>query len=353
MKKIIALLLLLSTAVLLIACSPKYEPVKSTDKELTACITLEYGGKKYDVNYELWRALYLTYRDQAATDVELEALILDRACDVYATLALCEELGINLYSANINKKIEAAIAESIEGSDTVLGYGSYDNFLAALKKMNLNYSAHTLLLRYAYGLEALDEYYIGTFTADDIENEIVKGKIEYTRDDVYEFYYSDECVRVLRAHIQANAYYNPDEYAATVRERMAVAAAQGVDKVANVIINTGLTAPTEVQRGYVIARYNLDRFYYAELTDAAFNLNTGGVSEPVTVHNGDEKIIFILYKAEKNDAHFDESYTELAYVYLANKIGEMLADVRAELATGVQYTDFYRGLNFTEVSMDE
>ena len=236
MKKIIALLLLLSTALALTACSTKYEPIESTDKESTACISFEYGGEKYEVNYELWRALYLTYCDQGLTEEELCALILDRAVDVYATLALCKKLGINLYSSAINKKIEAAITESIEGSDEVEGYGSYEQFLAALKKMNLNYSVHTLLLRYAFGLEALDEYYIGTFSADDIENEIIKGKIEYTREDVYEFYYTDECVRVLRAHIQANAYYNPDEYAKTVRERMVVAAAQSQENVATVII---------------------------------------------------------------------------------------------------------------------
>ena len=65
MKKIIAFLLSLIILAGLTACSGGgYEPVPSTDEEARVVMTLECDGKSYDVKYELYRALFLSHRDE-------------------------------------------------------------------------------------------------------------------------------------------------------------------------------------------------------------------------------------------------------------------------------------------------
>ena len=158
---------------------------------------------------------------------------------------------------------------------------------------------------------------------------------------------SETFQRVLRAHIQAKAHFDPDGYAESVRKKMKDAS--GESAVATVIINTGLTAPTEVMNGYVMGRYSLDRFYYGELTDAAFALDVGEVSPTVRVHNGEDDIIFILYGAAKSDAHFEQCYSEIAYTYLTDTVGKKIDEAAKGLISEVLYTDFYNNLDLSEV----
>ena len=358
MKKFLIILPLLCVCFSLFSCSAKYEPVESTAKEKTTVIELSAHGKKYEVKYELWRALYLTHKDEVAGEGEeyeakINALILERAADIYSVLALCDRVGINLYSRSVEAEIEQYITESIEGGANAIGYGSYENYLKALKDMNLNYSVAVLLLRYEIGMRELDSYYIGSFDTDDIQNGIEFGNLTYTREDIKNYYYSDECVRVLRAHLQADAYYEPDVRATEVREQMLAAVGKGEGAVAAVIIGNSTTAYDEVERGYVIARHNLDKLYYSELTDAAFGLNTGEVSEPVHVNSGDGEVIFILYRAEKSDAHFDKSYSEIAYVYLTDTVGKTVAEVQSALVLSAEYTDSFYAIDYGQVSMNE
>ena len=358
MKRFFALLILICISLSLISCSSKYEPVPSTEAEKRVVMTLSAYGESYEVKYELWRAFYLTYKDDVSGEGEeyrknIDALVLDRIIHVYSVLALCDKLGINLYSRSVNKEIEDYVAQSVEGAGGSVGYGSYEEYLSALKKMNLNYSVQDLLFRYEIGLREIDEYYIGTFDADKIQDGIKFGDISYTREDVKSYYYSDACVRVLRAHLQAGAYYNPDAYALEVKEEMEAAALTGESAVATVIINTGLTAPIEVERGYVIAKNNLEKLYYSEMTESAFELEIGEVSEPITVNYGDGEVIFILYRAEKSDEHFDESYTEIAYVYLTDAVGGYLASCAKTLFDSVELTGVLDTIDYNEVFMND
>ena len=64
MKKIISFILLLAISLALVSCGSEFEPVKSTEAEAKTVLTIEYGGEKYEVAYELYRALFLTYRDE-------------------------------------------------------------------------------------------------------------------------------------------------------------------------------------------------------------------------------------------------------------------------------------------------
>jgi len=362
MKRSIAFTLLCFLILSLVSCAsgPKYEPPKSTEEEARVVMTLTLGNEKYDVKYELYRALFLNYRDEISggdSSVwqkkeyidKINALILDRVTAIFSVFALCEDIGYSLYSKEVDNIVNEYIEASIEGED---GSGTYEEYLLSLNSMNLNWSVQDLLLRYAIGLSAIDEHYIGDFDADDIGETIELGELTYTKEDVKAYYNSDDCIRVLRAHIQASAYYNPEEYAKEVQNRM-IAAAPSEDAVATVIINTGLTAPAEVKNGYVIGRNNLDPLYYGEMTAAAFALPAFGVSGPIRVHNGEDDIIFILYRAEKSDSHFEECYSEIAYVYLTDKLGAITKEKAEALASGVSYTDVFETLDYAAISMNE
>ena len=71
MKRAVSLFLLLAILLsLLVGCKEKYPEIESTDKEATVVARLSVGENEYELRYELYRALFLTYKseiDGAAT----------------------------------------------------------------------------------------------------------------------------------------------------------------------------------------------------------------------------------------------------------------------------------------------
>lgn len=374
MKKLVALLLLLATCFTLAGCKKDfYKPVESTAEEAKTVMTLKFGNKTYDVRYELYRALFLTYRsmiDGGDASVwsgenkdkyikEIQALIVERAVDIYSTFAIAESLGINPYSTEVGKKVNDYINLSVDGGDidgvTYPGYKDYDDYLAALREMYLNYSVQELLFRYAIVSSMVDEYYMGTLSEDQIASGVSgtpDGKLDYTREDVLAFYESDACVRVLRTFVSDDMDSEPLARAERVRAAIAEKAARGEDAVRNEMIAQGsTTAVPELEGGYVIGEYNLSKSYYAEMTSAAFALDIGEVSELVSVHDGNRQYYYILYRAEKSDAHFEENYASIAYIYLRNEIGKTYAECAAEMIESVSYSSFLSTLDHSTISM--
>lgn len=376
MKKIIAFILILATALSITACSGKYEPVESTSEESRVVMTMTVNGKQYDVKYELYRAFFLTYKNQVdggdatvwsgenkAEYVEkIDAMIIDRIVEIYSAFALCDKIGFDLYSKDVEKKIKENVKISVEGgsygSSTLEGYDSYEDYLAALKSMNLNYSVQTLLMRYAIAIDAIDTYYIGTASSDDVDVNLSLGAIEYTEDDVREFYFSDDCVRVLRASFRKEISYTPLERAEKLRDSFITAAAskdsleEKETEVFNAIIRSGLYSNTaEIKNGYVIGRYNLERSYYGAMTDAAFSLEECEVSDPIEVVSDVENSYYVLYRTYKSEEHFKANYNSIKYIYLMNYVGEISHGVAQELKNNVTYTDVLKNIDHSAISM--
>lgn len=379
MKKFLAMLILIATLVSLVACGSDeetYDPVESTEEEATVVMTLTVGDSSYDVKYELYRAFFLTYKDQVdggdssvwsgeSKDeyiAEIDAIIIDRIAEIYSAFALCEKIGFNLYSSDVEKKIRENIKISVEGgsygSSTLEGYESYDDYLAALKSMNLNYSVQTLLIRYAIAVDAIDTYYIGTASSDDVDASITLGALEYTEDDVRDFYFSDDCVRVLRASFRKEISYTPLERAEKLRDSL-LAAAESKDsfeekeaEVFTAIVRSGLYANTaEIKNGYVIGRYNLERSYYGAMTDAAFKLEEGEVSDPIEVVSDVENSYYVIYRTYKSEEHFEDNYESIKYIYLMNYVGEISHGVALELKSTVIYTDVLKSIDHSTIGM--
>lgn len=365
-SRLVAVLLLVASLFSLAACGEsEYEPVLSTGEESKVMITMDAGGERYEIRYELYRALFLNFK--SAVDGgdstlwsgdnkdelidEINELIIDRAARIYATFAAAEEIGIDPYSSDIESEIRKLIKLSVEGGDyngeLYTGYGTYDDYLAALKKMNMNYSVQKLMYRYMLTNQAIEEYYKGD-SGDNFGIGNQGGKLSYTKDDVKAFYDSDDCVRVLRAFLQSK--YKTKEDAERIRQLMA----SKTDElnVASVIINNSLTAPEEVMNGQVIGRYSLDEYYYAEFTKKAFLLDIGEVSEVIEVVNGSNDGYFIIYRAEKSDDHFDDCYADVELAYVDNEIGKKLDGFVSSLKESVSFKELYSDVIHAEISME-
>ena len=378
MKKLIALLIALATVITLTACkkNKKYEPVSSTEEEAQTVMTLRIDGHSYEVKYELYRAFFLTYKNQIdggndgvwsgedkdAYVEKINSLALEKIAEIYSAFAICERIGFDVYSKDVESKIKENIKISVEGGSyggsTVEGYDSYEDYLAALKEMYLNYSVQTLLFRYAIAIDAIDAYYIGTATPDDVNYDIKVGTIEYTKDTVRNFYYSDECTRVLRTSFQKAISYTPYEKALALKEKLEAAAAskdtleEKETAVFNAIMGSELYAnAAEIKNGYVIGKYNLDRGYYLDMTNAAFEISEGEVSNPISIVTDVENSYYVLYRTYKSDAHFEENYDSIRYVYLTNYVGKITHGVMDELISSVDYTDFFNNINHSEIGM--
>ena len=378
MKKIIAIILALTAIFSLFSCNKatEYPAVESTEEEARTVMTLSLDGKTYDVKYELYRAFFLTYKskvdggdesvwsgDSKDTYIRLiDEMIVDRVVEIYSAFAICERIGFDLYSKDVEKKIKENVRISVEGgsygSTTLDGYESYDAYLAALKSLNLNYSVQVLLLRYAIAIDAIDTYYIGTASSDDIDANVSIGAIKYTKDDVRNFYFSEDCVRVLRANFQKGISYTPEEKAEQLRSKIVDASRtpgsleDKENAVFLAIISSGLYSNTaEIKNGYVIGKYNLERSYYGDMTDAALSLSEGEVSQPIDVVSDVEDSYYILYRSYKSEELFEANYEDIKYVYLMNYVGEITHGVASDLKKSVSYTDVMTTLDHAAIGM--
>ena len=374
--KIIAIILMLAAVLSVTACAKKYPAVESTDEDARVVMTMSVNGKSYDVKYELYRAFFLTYKDQVdggdssvwsgeSKDeyiAEIDEMIIERIVEIYSAFALCDRIGVDLYSGEVEKKIKENVKISVEGgsygSSTLDGYESYDDYLAALKAMNLNYSVQTLLMRYAIAIDAIDTYYIGTASSDDVDINLTVGSIKYTEEDVRDFYFSDDCVRVLRANFQKEISYTPLERAEKLKDKLTEAAAskQTLEEketaVFNAIVSSGLYSNTaEIKNGYVIGRYNLESSYYGGMTKAAMDLEVGEVSEPIDVVSDVENSYYILYCTYKSEEHFSANYESIKYVFLMNYVGEISHGVALELKDSLVYTNVLNNLDRSGIGM--
>ena len=378
MKKLIAIILILASLLALTACRNEkdYPPVESTEDEARTVMTLSIDGNEYDVRYELYRAFFLTYKSQVDggnAEVwtgknkdeyveKIDKIIIDRITEIYAAFAMCEKIGFDIYSDEVEDKIKENIRISVEGgsygSSTIEGFDSYEDYLSALKSMNLNYSVQTLLFRYAIAVDAIDTYYIGTASSDDVNINLSVGAIKYTKEDVKEFYDSDECVRILRSSFNKKISYTPLEKAEALRDALQSAAdskdtlEEKEDAVVVAIMANGLYAnAAEIKEGYVIGRYNLERAYYGAMTDAAFDLEIGEVSAPVEIVTDIEDSYYVLYKSYKSDEHFENNYDSIRYIYLMNYVGEISHGVIQKLKDSIVCTDFLKEINHAEIGM--
>ena len=364
-KKIAALLLSFATLISLFSCAEdKYPPIESTEEEAKVVLTLKIENKEYDVKYELYRALFLnnksrvdggdesvwTSPDKQSFIDEVNQLIITDLSEIYAVLHLAEEIGFDPFSSVADERVKEYVIGAVEGDENQLGHGSYEEYLNSLKKNNLNYSAATLMLRYAMAEEAIFEYYRGE--VDAIQGQL-DGEFEYTREDVENYYYSNSCRRVLQAYFQQDVK-TPKEisdyraHLATIDNETALAA---------YIIGSTMATESDLIRdgkvsGIMVGKNELYSNKYADYIDAAFDLTPGGLSEVILIENSAADGYYILYCLEKNEEHFEFAYSDIRNSYLDNVSGGVLKNISKALSEGASFADGYSFVSHDKISMD-
>lgn len=365
MKRIISLILIIVSLLTLTSCSD-YDPVPSTDEEAQTVMTLAIDGKSYDVKYELYRAMFLTYKETVDGGdgsvwsgdkkdeyiARIHDMIVARITDIYAVLHHAGRIGINVYSASVDSKIKEYIKVSVEGGTyedmTTPGYESYDAYLDALAKMGINYSVQELIFRYSIALEMISEHYMGTPETDLLGNVTYKGgALEYTKEQVEAFYYSDDSARYISAYVQSQ-YSGALDRAKALQERMKNL--EGNDAAIAIEINSSsISADADLSAGTMIGRYVLDGESYGAITEAAFTTPIGKVSDIVETTIGEATGFFILYPIAKTSSHLESHYDDIAAVYVENEIGRLLHDTQTKLVDSIK-TSLPDSLDYSKIT---
>ena len=159
---------------------------------------------------------------------------------------------------------------------------------------------------------------------------------------------------MLYTYIQTAAFYDPEERIAKIRDAVLLAAPQGDAAVATALIaDGGLIDEEKVFAGEIITRNNMEALYFSALVKAAFSLSEGGVSEAVPVHNGEESLLYLLYRAEKSEEHFTENRDTVAREYLKDRLGALLRGYGEEMTGAVEYSELYSTIIHSEISMEQ
>ena len=359
MKKLIALILTLATLLLTVGCKKeKYPEIESTKEEARVMMTFRIGSETHEMKYELYRALFLNLSEHYdggnkafwSTPESTEALaeinekILQYTLDIFGVLHVAKSIGFDPYSKEAESLIADLIATSVEGDgDTVIGFGGdYDAYLESLKKANMNYAVQKLLFRYSVSYDKILEYYGGTVNESN-PTENVSGALSFTRDDVLNFYNSEDSVRVSLITCYSR------ERAETLRNDML--AAPSITSALTKAISMTTATPDDVLDGVLIGTHSLDEAYYSEVTNAAFDLELASFSDIVTVPTENGTEYWILYKHEKNYDYFQSKYPDMASVFVSQKIGEIIEEAKASLRASLTESEAYKNLNHSSISM--
>ena len=367
MKKILSLLLITCALISLVSCGGSgYEPVESSELEKATVMTVTVDGEKYAIRYELYRALFLSCKaevDGGDASVwsgdkkdeyiaKAEEIILDKAAEIYSVLHLAKKAGIDIYSDEYDEIISETIKETVD-AEGVGGFGGdYQKYLDYLKEMNLNYSVQDLLFRYHLATDALYDHYAGTLDGEFV-SESAMGALKYTREDVEAFYYDDgESVRVQRIYIPKD--YTTPERIREIRTGLVDAAAGGDGAAERYILDKrgASSSIADVKNGILHGRHSEDSLYYEEMTEAAFSLGVGEVSEIIEVSTTSEEAYVIMYRIAKNNQHFADCYDSIAEVYVYNEIGKLIDGCSSALIESAVRAPMLSTLDRGGITMD-
>ncbi len=365
MKKLLLLFSIVMMMLTLFGCADeKYPPVPSTEEESRIVMTLSIGDEKYDIKYELYRALFLnnksrvdggdnsvwTSSDSAKYVDEINSIITERLTEIFAIIHLSKETGFDPYSDKVDLQIEEYIQGAVEGDENQIGHGSYDAYLASLKKNNLNYSTAVFMMRYALAEEAITEYYLGEY--DDILG-WQDGEFKYTKAEVKNYYNSDECARLLQSYFQPGIKNNSEMW--EYRNNL-LKIEDEMDLAAYIIGSTTATESDLISgdeiSGIMIGKDELIGSEYFPYTNSIFSTATGEFSDVILLQNTNADGYYVVYILEKSDDHFEKFYTDIRNSYIDNVVGKVLKNIGSALADGANFTNEYNKINHFEITME-
>jgi len=327
----------------LVACD-KYPQKKSSAKERT--VIADIGS--YEVAYELYRALYHTYRstvdggdesvwtgrDSETYRARLTAMIEAQWKELYGTFELARACGIDPDSRGIDDLVQEYVRVEIEGGSysgaEVAGYGSRDAYLKALEDAHFTDSVHRLFLRRQACLERITAYYRDTF-AD--------GTVSQDEATVRAFYESDDCLRFLWVRREKTDGFDQKAW---MQEALGVleGCATYEQRREQMILYGYNLSPGDAERGILITAATADPVY-EQVVQTLSGLAPGQLSGVIETYDG----YYIVMKLEKDSALPDDpdALYALSELYTDHCLYTRLAEISASMTVSYRSAfDRYR-----------
>lgn len=336
-RRFVALALAVLCLLCLVSCD-KYPEKKSSRKERT--VMADVGS--YEVTYELYRALYHTYRfavdggdesvwtgrDSETYRARLQQMIEEQYKELFGTFELASACNIDPYGRGIDDLVSEYVRVEIEGGTysgaEIAGYGSRDAYLKALEEAHFTDSVHRLFLRRQACLERITAYYRDTFADGTV------GQDEAT---VRAFYESDDCLRFLWVRREKTDAFDQKAW---MQEALGVLeGCSTYEKRREQMILYGYNlSPDDAERGIFVTAATADPIYET-IVQTLSGLEVGQLSGIIETYEG----YYILMKLPKDSALPDdpdvlyalsELYTEhCLYTRLSEVVSSMTVSYRA------------------------
>lgn len=283
------------------ACGDDKKILESTKEDQTVVMTV--AG--HDVPLEIYRYIALNYKrtyesgqtqdiwlgeSGAALIEELNTDVEESIVNLYATLVMCEEYGINADDAYITDSLDITMDAIYEEYDY-----DYETYAGAIAQYSMNDSVYRFIMR-------------NELLADELLNAMIeRGEILADEASLQAVFDSGEFIRVKQILIASDNGKTDEENLARANELLDM-------------VNGGADFDTLVQDygedlfmfnnhdGYYFARGS----FYPEFEDAAFSLDVGEVSGVIKTTAG----YSILKRYEKDSAYIEENFTELGNDYI-------------------------------------
>lgn len=283
-----------------------------------------------DVTYDIYRCMYLNYRDElkksyttdgvtdtAALDAEIRTKVLSDLRYMYAIISLAGEHGLSVTSKDVLSVAETYIAEMKEYCKE-----SEIDFSATLEKGYMTEKAFEFFQR----VMALRDVLYTTLTQS--------GVIESSDEKVLEILRGNDLIRVKSVFIENDTgedVENNRMLAAEVIEKY-----NGGEEFNSLIGKYSEEVPggeAYIMRG--------ERSLAFE--SAAFALSDGEISDIVEVDGG----FYVILRLEKDEAYIVEHFTDLKDLY-QNVTFDQRLKARANMLTATE-SEYVRSLSYEEI----
>ena len=349
----LAVLLLLPA---LIGCEKEKYPMRSsTAKESMTMLTLGEEAVPFEVLRAFFAAAahaapgygedYFEGEEGSARFAACLDAALSRIADIYALFAMAKEAGIDPYGKEISQAVRDAVTVAVDGekdqNGAIIGgfAGDYNAYLEYLRKnFHMNDSVCRLMLRY-----------------DEAEKKLIaryRKQKSVTDAELAAFFEGENCLHIEWLHQPAEQGVASRALLETAKEKLIASGIDGSNLPdVNILASYSKDARHRSQKvdntGFYISPHSLDR-KYAAVTQAAFSLPIGGLSEVIEANGG----YFLLYRMEKKAGDLSARAEELNSLYLSDRFYADLRIRSAQLLTLADYTDAYRALTAKELLED-
>lgn len=283
-----------------------------------------------DVTYDIYRTLYLNYRDDlkksytkdgvtdtAALDSDIRAKVLNDLRYMYAIVSLATEHGMSLTSSDVLSVAETYIEE----------------MKAYCKESEIDFNA---TLEDGYMTERAFEFFQRAMALRDVLYTalVQNGVIESSDDKVLEALRSNDFIRIKSIFIENDAGEDVEAnrlIAAEVIEKY-----NGGEDFNSLIGKYSEEIPGG--EAYIMRGEKNERF-----ENAAFALSDGEISNVVEVDGG----FYIILRLEKDEAYIFEHFTDLKDLYQSITFENKLK-ARANTLTATE-SEYVRSLSYEEI----